>query len=172
MTIYTIGHSTRSIEEFVSLLHAYEVRLLVDIRTVPRSRHNPQFGRERLPDELADAGIRYLHLASLGGLRHSPASEVNAGWRNASFRSYADHMQTPEFAAGIDELMTLADSTCTAIMCAEAVPWRCHRSLVGDALIVRGVEVRDVMSATSAPEHRLTKFAHVNGTTITYPATD
>jgi uncharacterized protein (DUF488 family) len=170
VTIYTIGHSTRSIEEFVALLCAYEVGLLVDIRTVPRSRHNPQFGRERLPELLADAGIRYLHLAGLGGLRHSPASDVNAGWRNASFRSYADYMQTAEFAAGIDELLAVATDAPTAIMCAEAVPWRCHRSLVGDALLVRGVTVRDIMSANSAPEHSLTTFAQVSGTTITYPA--
>jgi len=172
MTIYTIGHSTRSIDEFVTLLRTFGIRLLADIRTVPRSRHNPQFGRERLPGELADAGVRYVHLPALGGLRHSPASDLNAGWRNTSFRSYADYMQTDDFAAGVDELLAIAAETCTAIMCAEAVPWRCHRSLVGDALLVRGVEVRDIMSATSAPEHRLTKFASVNGTTITYPADD
>ena len=171
-TIYTIGHSTRSIEEFVTLLHTFEIKVLADIRTVPRSRHNPQFGREELPQELSDAGIRYVHLPALGGLRHSPASELNAGWRNASFRSYADYMQTAEFAAGIDELLALATDARTAIMCAEAVPWRCHRSLVGDALLVRGIAVHDIMSATSAPEHQLTKFAAVNGTTITYPATD
>jgi uncharacterized protein (DUF488 family) len=171
-TIYTIGHSTRSIEEFLELLHAFGVHVLADIRTVPRSRHNPQFGRERLPAELSAAAIAYLHLPALGGLRHSPKSELNAGWRNASFRSYADYMQTPEFAAGIDELLALAADTTTAIMCAEAVPWRCHRSLVGDALLVRDVDVRDIMSATSAPEHQLTKFARVKGTTITYPAPD
>jgi uncharacterized protein (DUF488 family) len=172
ITIYTIGHSTRSIDEFVALLRTFDIHLLADIRTVPRSRHNPQFGRDVLPAELAEAGIRYVHLPALGGLRHSPTSEMNAGWRNASFRSYADHMQTAEFDGGIDELIALAADAGTAIMCAEAVPWRCHRSLVGDALVVRGIAVHDIMSATSAPAHRLTTFAVVNGTTITYPATE
>ncbi|MFD4431978.1 DUF488 family protein [Nocardia sp. NPDC058497] len=170
LTVYTIGHSTRTAEELIGLLHAYDVTQLVDIRTVPRSRHNPQFGRQELPGTLRGAGINYVYLAALGGLRHGPLSDVNAGWRNASFRAYADYMQSPEFATGIDELVDLAGFAPTAIMCAEAVPWRCHRSLVGDALLVRGVRVLDIMSATRAPEHQLTNFAHVDGTTITYPA--
>ncbi|MFC6010398.1 DUF488 family protein [Nocardia lasii] len=169
LTVYTIGHSTRTAEEFVGLLHDYGVTQLVDIRTVPRSRHNPQFGRDELPETLRAAGIQYVYLAALGGLRHGAKSEENAGWRNASFRQYADYMQTPEFRAGLDELIELAHQATTAIMCAEAVPWRCHRSLVGDALLVRGIEVRDIMSGTRAPEHHLTNFAHVDGTTITYP---
>ncbi|MFC4373551.1 DUF488 family protein [Nocardia halotolerans] len=171
LTVYTIGHSTRTADEFVGLLHDYGVTQLVDIRTVPRSRHNPQFGRETLPETLAAAGIHYVYLAALGGLRHTEAGDLNAGWRNASFRSYANYMQTPEFAAGMDELVDLAGARRTAIMCAEAVPWRCHRSLVGDALLVRDVQVRDIMSPTRAPEHTMTSFAHVTGTTITYPPT-
>ncbi|WP_280298054.1 DUF488 family protein [Nocardia neocaledoniensis] len=170
LTVYTIGHSTRTADEFLALLHAYGVTQLADIRTVPRSRHNPQFGREILPATLHQAGIDYVYLAALGGLRHGTPSDRNAGWRNASFHAYADYMQTPEFAAGITELMELAGAATMAIMCAEAVPWRCHRSLVGDALLVRGVRVRDIMSATRAPEHQLTSFARVDGTTITYPA--
>ncbi|MGY0499167.1 DUF488 domain-containing protein [Nocardia sp. FBN12] len=169
LTVYTIGHSTRTADEFVGLLDDYGVTQLVDIRTVPRSRHNPQFGRTTLPEILRAKDIRYLYLAALGGLRHGASSDLNSGWRNASFRAYADYMQTPEFSTGIDELVDLAGTATTAVMCAEAVPWRCHRSLVGDALLVRGVQVRDIMSATRAPEHQLTNFAHVAGTTITYP---
>ncbi|WP_194828195.1 DUF488 domain-containing protein [Nocardia sp. XZ_19_231] len=169
LTVYTIGHSTRTTDEFVGLLNDYGVTRLVDIRTVPRSRHNPQFDREALQEVLQAASIRYLYLAALGGLRHGESSDANAGWRNASFRAYANYMQTPEFAAGIDELVELAGEATTAVMCAEAVPWRCHRSLVGDALLVRGAQVRDIMSATRAPDHQLTNFAHVDGTTITYP---
>lgn len=169
LTVYTIGHSTRTADEFIGLLGAYAVTQLVDIRTVPRSRHNPQFGRETLPQILRAADISYVYLAALGGLRHGESSDLNAGWRNASFRAYADYMQTPDFAAGVDELVDLARAATTAVMCAEAVPWRCHRSLVGDALLVRDVRVRDIMSATRAPDHQLTNFAHVDGTTITYP---
>lgn len=168
--MYTIGHSTRTADEFVGLLHDYEVTRLADIRTVRRSRHNPQFGREVLPETLRAAGIEYHALPALGGLRHGALTDRTAGWRNASFRAYAEYMQTPEFAAGIDELRAMAATATTAIMCAEAVPWRCHRSLVGDALLVRGVQVRDIMSPTRAPAHQLTNFAEVDGTTITYPA--
>ncbi|MGW5437664.1 DUF488 domain-containing protein [Nocardia asteroides] len=170
LTVYTIGHSTRTANEFVDLLQTYGVTQLADIRTVPRSRHNPQFGREQLPATLDAAGIHYVYLAALGGLRHGNRTDLNTGWRNASFRAYADYMQTPEFTAGIDELVDLARTAPTAVMCAEAVPWRCHRSLVGDALLIRGIRVRDIMSPTRAPDHQLTNFAHVEGTAITYPA--
>ena len=170
VTFYTIGHSTHSIDEFIELLKAYTITQLVDIRSVPGSRHNPQYGQAALQKSLTESGISYHYLKPLGGWKRGVSDEQNAGWRNASFRSYADYMQTPAFTAGINELLSLTDTTPTAIMCAEAVPWRCHRSLVADALTVRGIEVRDIMSKTNAPIHRLTSFAHIKGTTITYPA--
>jgi len=167
--IFTIGHSTRPKEEFIGLLQAHGVELLIDIRTVPRSRRNPQFNREALPEPLADAGIGYLHMPSLGGLRHARPDSPNAAWQNASFRGYADYMQTPEFTAAIEELIQLGSDKQTAIMCAEAVPWRCHRSLVGDALMARGIAVEDIMSATRRQAHKLTPFARVEGTRVWYP---
>jgi uncharacterized protein (DUF488 family) len=167
--IFTVGHSTHPIEEFAALLRAHGVTLLVDIRTIPRSRHNPQFGEDELRASLSGFGIAYRRLEALGGLRPTSADSLNTGWKNSSFRGYADYMQTDAFRAGIDELLDLADGNTVAIMCAEAVPWRCHRSLVGDALLVRGAAVEDIFSATSAKPHTLTRFAHVNGLTITYP---
>lgn len=168
--MFTIGHSTHPIEEFVEMLRAHGIRTLVDVRTVPRSRHNPQFGEDRLPGSLAEAGIRYERLAELGGLRHARKDSINGGWRNASFRGYADYMQTAEFAAGIARLIDLAERDGPlAIMCAEAVPWRCHRSLIGDALLVRDVAVLDIMSARDARPHALIRFARVDGLTVTYP---
>jgi len=146
--IFTIGHSTHPIEEFVHLLQAHGVEQLIDIRTVPRSRTNPQFNRETLPNSLKAAGIGYLHMPALGGLRHPRADSPNTAWRNASFRGYADYMQTAEFAAAIDRLVELGSQTQVAIMCAEAVPWRCHRSLIADALVARGMEVREMTSVT------------------------
>jgi uncharacterized protein (DUF488 family) len=169
-TVLTVGHSARPIAEFIDVLHRHGIELLVDIRTVPGSRRNPQFGQKSLEQSLADAGIRYLHMKSLGGLRRTTEHSINLGWRNASFRGYADYMQTPEFAEAVDELAALAAEQRVAIMCAEAVPWRCHRSLVGDALLVRGIEVIDVLSETSSKPHALTPFAKVDGTRITYPA--
>lgn len=170
MRIYTIGHSTRPIEEFTGVLRAYDIEELVDIRTVPKSRHNPQFHIDSLRETIPAAGFGYRHLESLGGLRHSRKDSPNMGWRNTSFRGYADYMGTPEFAAGIDELLAIASERTTAIMCAEAVPWRCHRSLVGDALLVRGIDVLDIFDERKATPERLTRFAVVNGLTITYPA--
>lgn len=173
LTVWTIGHSTRSVDEFVDLLTEHGARGVVDVRTVPRSRHTPQFNEDAFGQELAGRGIPYRHLAALGGLRHSrKGASVNTAWRNKSFRGYADYMQTPEFAAGIDELLAIARATPTAIMCAEAVPWRCHRSLVGDALLVRGVRVLDIIGAGPAKDETVTSFAHVDGTTITYPGTE
>jgi uncharacterized protein (DUF488 family) len=172
MEIWTIGHSNRSLEEFLALLQAHRIELLVDIRTVPRSGHNPQFSRDSLQKALPSAGIRYVHMAALGGLRHPRRDSVNLAWRNASFRGYADYMQTAEFEKALDELLALASERRTAVMCAEAVPWRCHRSLIGDALLVRGVAVEDILSATSARPHTLTPFAVVAGTRITYPPDD
>lgn len=168
--VLTIGHSTRTIEEFISLLQANAATCVVDVRTVPRSRHNPQFNRETLPVSLKPAGIGYVHMAELGGLRHTTPDSLNIGWRNASFRGYADYMQTPEFQRAIDQLIRLASQDRIALMCAEAVPWRCHRSLIADALLVRGMECEDIMSATRLQVHTLTSFAKVEDTQITYPA--
>ncbi|MGI8962273.1 MAG: DUF488 domain-containing protein [Bryobacteraceae bacterium] len=168
-TIYTIGHSTRSADEFVAILKAFAVELVADIRTIPRSRHNPQYDQESLKRLLTEHQFRYVHLPGLGGLRHARKDSLNAGWRNASFRGYADYMQTVEFGSAIDDLIARAASFRTVIMCAEAVPWRCHRSLVGDALLLRGVQVEDIVSEKSAKPHQLTTWARVEGLQITYP---
>jgi uncharacterized protein (DUF488 family) len=141
----------------------------VDVRTLPRSRHNPQFNKASLPRSLKKAGLRYIHLPGLGGLRHAKLDSHNLGWRNASFRGYADYMQTPEFAQSIEELIRLANQGRIVLMCAETVPWRCHRSLIADALLVRGIRIEDIMSPTRRQVHPLTSFAKVRGTTITYP---
>jgi uncharacterized protein (DUF488 family) len=167
--IFTVGHSTRSAEEFVALLQAHRIELLVDVRTVPRSRHNPQFNRDTLPDTLRRAGIEYLHLAELGGLRKARADSANTGWRNLSFRGFADYMETPEFENGLARLMDAAGTRRAAVMCAEAVPWRCHRSLIGDALVARGAEVFELSSMTRSQPHRMTPFAQVEGTRVSYP---
>jgi uncharacterized protein (DUF488 family) len=168
--VLTIGHSTRTLDEFIALLKAHAVTLVVDVRTIPRSRHNPQFNKQSLPDSLKKAGLGYVHMSGLGGLRHAKPDSVNAGWRNASFRGYADYMQTPEFEKQIEELIQLAKEHRIALMCAEAVPWRCHRSLIGDALTVRGIRTEDIMSLKQRRLHTLTPFAHVRGSTVTYPA--
>jgi uncharacterized protein (DUF488 family) len=168
----TIGHSTRSLDEFIALLGAHGVSLIVDVRTVPRSRHNPQFNKDALPGSLKEAGIGYVHLPGLGGLRHAKADSLNIGWRNASFRGYADYMQTPEFEQQIENLIELVKGHRIALMCAEALPWRCHRSLIGDALTVRGIRTEDIMSLTQRRLHTLTPFARVRGTNVTYPAED
>lgn len=166
--IYTIGHSTRTMEEFIAILKAYHIQLLADIRTMPGSRRVPQFNQENMKPTLKSAGINYIHLKELGGLRHTTKDSVNTGWRNKSFRGFADYMQTPEFTKGLDELIQLAKKQTTAIMCAEAVPWRCHRSLVGDALLVRGFEVEDIFSEKKEQPHKLTSFAKVNDEKIIY----
>lgn len=169
MTIFTVGHSTRPADEFLRILRAYEIELLADIRTVPRSRKNPQFDQNAFERLLEKERIAYRHLAGLGGLRHTRKDSPNTGWKNASFRGYADYMQTPEFARALEELIGLAAEQTTAIMCAEAVPWRCHRSLVGDALLARAVDVQDIFSATQARPHKMTPFAKINGLDVTYP---
>jgi transposase len=168
--VLTIGHSTRTLEEFVGLLQAHGATLVVDVRTVPRSRHNPQFNKDSLPSSLKQAGLGYLHIPGLGGLRHAKHDSLNAAWRNASFRGYADYMQTPEFEQSLEELIRLTNQDRIALMCAEAVPWRCHRSLIADALLVRGIRAEDIMSQTSRQVHTLTPFAKVRGTILTYPA--
>jgi uncharacterized protein (DUF488 family) len=171
ITVFTVGHSTHPIDEFVRMLDANGIGRLIDVRTVPGSRHNPQFGEHELEKSVPAAGIQYQRLKDLGGLRHSPAAaeSINGAWRNASFRNYADYMQTPEFAAGIKDLLELARTETVAIMCAEAVPWRCHRSLIGDALLARGVAVEDIMSVTSTKSHSMTRFARVDGSRVWYP---
>ena len=168
-TFWTIGHSTRPIGEFTDLLRAHEIRFLVDVRTIPRSRHNPQFNTDTLALSLRDAGLQYRHLPELGGLRQPKKGSLNNGWRNASFRGYADYMQTEEFHKAIDALMAFGHQEKTTVMCAEAVPWRCHRSLIADALVVRDWEVRHILSQVKADGHRLTPFAVINGTTVVYP---
>ncbi len=170
LRIYTIGHSDRSLEEFIGLLQGADVAILADVRTVPRSRHVPQFNREELERALPQSGIQYVHLAALGGLRRGMGSaSPNTAWRNASFRGFADYMLTSEFEAGLGELLRLAREDTTAIMCAEAVPWRCHRSLIADALMVRGIEVVHVMGRGRLQPHHLTPFARVTGTRVLYP---
>jgi uncharacterized protein (DUF488 family) len=169
MTISTVGHSTHPAEEFLRILQAHGVRGLVDVRTIPKSRRNPQFNRENLSASLHAEGIDYRHLPGLGGLRHPRKDSVNTGWRNASFRGYADYMQTPEFAENLTRLIELGSETPTVIMCAEAVPWRCHRSLIGDALLARGIPVAEILSATQSQAHAMTPFAKVEGRQVTYP---
>jgi uncharacterized protein (DUF488 family) len=169
-TIYTIGHSTRSIEQFLGLLQAHNIEELVDVRTVPKSRHNPQFGQEELAAALQQAGIGYMHLGKLGGLRHSSKDSVNLGWQNSSFRGFADYMATPEFQQGLDELKAIAEKKRVAIMCAEAVPWRCHRSLIADALTTQGWQVLHIQSKKTASPHEPTPFLKVQDGKLTYPA--
>jgi hypothetical protein len=167
--VLTIGHSTRSMEALIGLLQAHQVRRLVDVRTIPRSRHNPQFNKETLPAALRAAGIKYRHFPKLGGLRHARADSTNMAWRNASFRGFADYMQTPEFATAIEKLAELAQNERLAVMCAEAVPWRCHRSLIADALYVRGFPVEHILSGIRSRLHEPTPWARIRGMRITYP---
>jgi uncharacterized protein (DUF488 family) len=168
--VFTVGHSTLAIERFVALLKTYGIRRLADVRTVPRSRRNPQFNADALASALRAEDIDYVPLPSLGGLRHARKDSPNTGWRNDSFRGYADYMQTPAFAEGLDALIRMSREARTAIMCAEAVPWRCHRSLVADALEVHGIPAVEILSEKTARMHKLTPFARVDGTTVTYPA--
>ena len=170
--VYTVGHSTHPIEEFIELLEAHSIAQLIDVRKIPRSRRNPQFNSEALAASVQAKGIAYKHMPELGGLRHARRDSINTDWRNASFRGYADYMQTPEFQAAVQALIDVSAGTPTAIMCAEAVPWKCHRSLIGDALLARGIRVLDILSPTKAAPHALTPFARVNGTEVTYPGKD
>ena len=167
--IYTLGHSTRPEEEFLTILAAFGIELVVDIRTVPRSRKNPQYDQASFERWLGAAGVKYQHLRDLGGLRRPSKDSVNTGWRNESFRGYADYMETAQFRNALEQLIAEASRWCVVIVCAEAVPWRCHRSLVGDALLVRGIDVRDIMTASNSKAHQLTPWARVDGTRITYP---
>ncbi len=167
--VLTIGHSTHALEHFIRMLKTHEVTLVVDIRTVPRSRHNPQFNKETLPDELRAAGIKYIHMPGLGGLRHPRPDSPNTGWKNNSFRGFADYMQTEEFEDNLNTLINIAVQGRIALMCAEAVPWRCHRLLIADALVVRGIQVEHIMSLSRTQPHKLTPFASVKDLHITYP---
>ena len=168
--IYSIGHSTRSGTEFIDLLRAHQIAILADIRTIPGSRRNPQFNRAELSEALQRAGIDYAHLPRLGGLRKSIGPESpNQAWLNASFRGYADYMQTDEFEAGLGELLDLASRGPVAMMCAEAVPWRCHRSLVSDTLLARGIRVQHITGRGPASPHEMTSFASLRGGKVTYP---
>lgn len=164
-----MGHSTRTIESFTDLLKAHSINLLVDIRTIPKSRHNPQFNEGVLKKDLKDNNIGYLHLKGLGGLRHPSKDSVNLGWNNASFRGFADYMQTEEFESALEELILLSKKHTVAIMCAEGNPFRCHRSLVADALLARNLKVLHISSKSSSREHAFTSFAKVKGHKITYP---
>ena len=167
--VYTVGHSTRSAQEFVRLLAAHGVQRLIDVRTMPGSRHNPQFNHDALAHTLREAGIDYRHLPGLGGLRKPRADSPNHGWRNRSFRGYADHMQSAEFLRDLQTVMDSAERSRVALMCAEAVPWRCHRSLIADALLVRGIECEELVAVDRRQSHRLTPFAVVTGEAIIYP---
>jgi uncharacterized protein (DUF488 family) len=167
--VFTIGHSTHPIEEFIAILKAHEVEKLADIRTVPRSRYNPQFNADALAKSLSGENIEYRPFKGLGGLRHARKDSPNQGWKNASFRGYADYMQTPEFEMALDELLAWAGESKTVLMCAESVPWRCHRSLVADALLARGITATHIMSATNAKPHEMTSFAEVKEQKVLYP---
>ena len=170
--IWTIGHSTRSADEFVSLLQAHDITGLGDIRTIPASRRHPQFGRDALDARLREESIEYRHFPDLGGLRKPRKDSTNSGWKNAAFRGYADYMQTAQFVEAVDELMSFAGQRRVAVMCAEAVWWRCHRMLLSDALTARGVDVRHIMSqrgSSALQPHRLTPFARVESAAVSYP---
>lgn len=168
--IYSVGHSVRSIEEFIELLKHYGVEILVDVRHYPRSRRNPQFNKEALPSELEPFSIRYVHLEGLGGLRKPTKDSINSALRSASFRGYADYMQSDEFKKSLEDLLSLAKRSGVAIMCAEAVPWRCHRFLLSDALVARGFDVEHIISQKSVRKHKLSSLAKVENSKVTYPS--
>ncbi len=169
ITVFTIGHSTRTLEDFIGLLKAHSITTVIDVRTMPRSGHNPQFNMETLCESLKGAGIGYVHMVGLGGLRRAAKDSRNTGWRNRSFRGFADYMQTPEFEKALEELINMARSERAAFMCAEAVPWKCHRSLIADALVVRGINVEHIIGKGPTQRHDITTFAKVDGTGIAYP---
>lgn len=171
MLVQSIGHSTRALDDFLEILRTYTVTRLIDIRTIPRSRHNPQFNQESLSKGLKESAIDYVLMKRLGGLRHPKHGSPNMGWRNSSFRGFADYMQTQEFAESIDRLIGLAQNGQAAIMCAEVLPWRCHRWLIADALTIRGIQVEHIMTIKKRAKHSLTRWANVEGTQITYPET-
>jgi len=169
MVIFTIGHSTRQLKDFIDTLRSFEIKKIIDVRTIPRSKHNPQFNREKLPGSLKKAGIGYKHFPGLGGLRHPRKDSPNTGWRNNSFRGFADYTLTEEFKENLGRLIDLsARRAPVALMCAESLPWRCHRSLIADALLVRGITVNHIMGKKSFREHSITPWAKVHGHRISY----
>lgn len=168
-TLYTIGHSTRPLDDFIDILKGYTIEELIDVRTIPKSRHNPQYNAPELQQALTLHQITYTHLSGLGGLRPVKKDSINTAWKNASFRGFADYMQTAEFSAAIDQLVAMVHQKYCVIMCAEAVPWRCHRSLIGDAMTIRGIQVVDIFDENNSRPHTLTPWAKVDGMTITYP---
>ena len=170
LVVLTIGHSTHALEEFVGLLQGHEIDLLVDVRKMPRSRRNPQFNRDTLPEALEHAGINYADMPGLGGLRRPQPDSPNGAWKNASFQGYADYMLTPEFTASLEDLLKRAAGHRSCVMCAEAVPWRCHRSLIADALVIREIHVEHILGSGRTLDHVLKPWARVEGLRITYPA--
>ena len=169
LVVFTIGHSTRTIEDFIRLLKAHRVKRVLDVRTIPRSRHNPQFDRGHLSPALHRARIHYRYMPGLGGLRRPGTNSTNVGWRNASFRGYADYMQTATFREHLDRCIEFATHERVVLMCAEALPWRCHRSLIADALSVRGIAASEIVSGIRTRPHLLTAWAQVTGSLVTYP---
>lgn len=169
LSVYTIGHSTRTIDDFIKLIKSYGIEEVIDVRTIPGSKHNPQYNEENLKISLAEQNIEYLHIKELGGLRKPNKDSINMGWKNKSFRGYADYMQTPEFSKALNQLIDLSKSKTVAIMCAEAVPWKCHRSLIGDSLVASKIAVEDIIAIGKSSPHELTKFAKVSGGNVTYP---
>jgi uncharacterized protein (DUF488 family) len=167
--MWTVGHSTRSLSELTALVRAHGVELIADVRKIPRSRRHPHFDRETLPAALAAAGLGYVHLPGLGGLRREHRDSINRAWRNPSFRAYADYMQTPAFAEELDRLLALGRERPVAIMCAEAVWWQCHRSLIADALVARGEPVLHILTPQRAEPHALRDFARVEAGRVSYP---
>jgi len=172
LTIYTVGHSTRSIEEFIEILKTYSITLIIDIRAIPRSRHNTQFNKDPLSNILKLCGVKYVSLASIGGMRHPKKDTINLALENSSFRGYADFMQTKEFTENLLKIIVLAKENCAAIMCAETLPWRCHRNLISDVLIVRHVNVLHIISKDCTVTHQLNELAYVEGTKVSYPLFD
>jgi uncharacterized protein (DUF488 family) len=170
-TVYTIGHSTLTIDEFIAILKAHTIELVADVRTIAKSRHNPQFGENELQHSLKATGIDYVRLEKLGGLRKPVKNSINTAWRNKSFQGYADYMQTLDFWQGIDVLIAIASQKTTVVMCAEAVPWRCHRSLLGDALLAKNMLVKDIMNSKTLKPHSLTPFAKIDDGRILYSET-
>jgi uncharacterized protein (DUF488 family) len=169
IVVYTIGHSTHTISEFIRILKHYGIKMVIDVRKIAKSRHNPQFNEDNLSSSLASQNIEYLRMEGLAGLRHTTKLSINTAWNNLSFRGYADHMQTSEFKISIEQLIGIAREKQTAVMCAEAVPWRCHRSLIGDALLIRNAQVVDIMTEKVSKPHKMTPFARLEGNVITYP---
>lgn len=168
-TIFTIGHSTRSADEFAALLDAHGIRQIADVRTIPQSKRHPHFSRNALAAFLAAQGITYRHFPSLGGLRKARPDSTNTAWRHPGFRGYADHMQTGEFRQGLTDFAQFASAVSTSVLCAEAVWWQCHRRLLADALVARGIEVRHILSAAEAKPHELSEFARAQGEGVIYP---